>query len=243
MTSSDHASPRVKLENVSVRIPVFASPLHRSLKHVALRAATGGLINAGAGKVPEVLALDDICLDIAAGARLGVLGHNGAGKTTLLRVIGGILTPTSGRACIQGDVSLMLNPAMGMNPEITGREFIDVQCSIMRISREEVESRQAEIVAFSELGEFIDFPVRTYSTGMQTRLTFSVATAFDAEILVLDEALGTGDADFQAKAARRFREWVERARIVVLASHSPQLIGEFCNSTMLLQHGRIVEST
>ncbi|TIW88845.1 MAG: ATP-binding cassette domain-containing protein, partial [Mesorhizobium sp.] len=140
--------------------------------------------------------------------RLGLCGHNGAGKTTLLRVLAGILKPTSGTAAITGDTAVLIKPSMGLSPELTGREFIRLQSLMAGISPREVEQQIDSIIDFSELGDFIDLPVRTYSAGMQTRLSFSAVTAYPTDIVLLDEGLGTGDESFQKKARERMDHWL-----------------------------------
>lgn len=242
-TPTDMASggaPFVRLSSVSVRMPIFQASQHHSLKRKLLSVTTGGRLDVQRSRPPEVIALDNIDLTIEAGQRIGLTGHNGAGKTTLLRVIAGIFQPTSGTVEVGGKISLMIQPNMGMTPEITGIEFIHAQSRIAGATPRQIDDAIDDIIEFSELGDFIRFPIYTYSTGMQTRLGFSVATAYHAEIVLLDEGLGTGDPAFQEKAAKRFETWLEQASIVVLASHSQEMIKRYCTTTVELEHGRIV---
>lgn len=236
-------APSIALHDVVLHIPLYTSPQQRSLKQRAINMSTGGRLAFDAASVPTVVALDGVSIDLPPGTRLGLLGHNGAGKTTLLRVIAGILRPTEGLVTLRGKVSVFLNPTLGMNPEMTGREFIVIQSLISGASRDQIDDQMESIITFTELGHYIDLPVRIYSAGMQTRLIFAVATAYDADIVLLDEGLGAGDQSFQEKAARRFDEWLDRAGIVVLASHSRPLIDRICNRQIRLEHGRIIDDT
>lgn len=236
------ADPQITLENVSVHIPIYSAPQHHSMKQRAMNISTGGRIATGSKSIPYIVALDSISLDMPSGSRLGLVGHNGAGKTTLLRTIAGILKPTGGRVYLQGRPSIFINPSLGMNPEITGREFIEIQSYISGVSRSEIKAKMQSIVEFTELNEFIDLPIRTYSAGMQTRLSFAVATAYEAEIVLLDEGLGTGDATFQEKATKRLETWLGQAGIVVLASHSNELVNSICDRVVELDHGKILQS-
>ncbi|ESW92239.1 ATP-binding cassette domain-containing protein [Mesorhizobium sp. M1060] len=232
--------PSIHLSDVTVRIPVWSAPANRSLKQAALRFTTGGRLLAGDSGRFEVAALDGVSLDLKPGTRLGLSGHNGAGKTTLLRVLAGILKPTSGTAVINGDSAVLITPSMGLSPELTGREFIRLQSLMTGIAPREIERQTESIIEFSELGDFINLPVRTYSSGMQTRLSFSVVTAYPTDIVLLDEGLGTGDASFQKKARERMEHWLNNAAIVVLASHSDALIRSMCSSAVFLEKGRVV---
>lgn len=232
--------PSIQLTNVTVRIPIWSAPANRSLKQAALRFTTGGRLLAGGSGRFEVAALDGVSLDLQAGTRLGLCGHNGSGKTTLLRVLAGILKPTTGTALIEGDTAVLIMPSMGLSPELTGREFIRLQSLMTGIAPKDVDRQIDSIIEFSELGDFIDLPVRTYSTGMQTRLSFSVVTAYPTDIVLLDEGLGTGDESFQKKARDRMEHWLNNAAIVVLASHSDALIRSMCNSAVYLEKGRIM---
>jgi ABC-type polysaccharide/polyol phosphate transport system ATPase subunit len=185
----------------------------------------------------EVDALKDIDLTIRRGERVGLIGHNGAGKSTLLKVIGGIYPPTTGTVSVVGHVCPMFEFATGFEMEQTGWENIRIRGMLLGMSAEELNRKISEIAAFSELGESLDHPVRTYSTGMFIRLAFAVSTSVEPEILLLDEVIGAGDASFSDKAARRLREFVKQGQILVLASHNLQLLEEFCERTLWVDHG------
>jgi len=189
----------------------------------------------------SVTALDGVSLDLVNGDRVGLVGHNGSGKSTLLRTLAGIYAPIRGSIRIEGRVSTVFGLGAGMEPELTGYENIVRMGMMLGASRAEAESRIADIETFSELGDFLSVPVRTYSDGMRTRLAFGVATAAHPDILLIDEVLGAGDAEFQQRAACRMADFIERSSIVVLASHSPELIQRYCNRIVHLQHGRLVE--
>ena len=169
------------------------------------------------------------------------MGHNGAGKSTLLRVLAGVYTPNSGTVRVDGKVSPLLNAAPGLDPEDSGYENIKTCGMFLGMSADELDRKLPEIAEFSELGEYLDLPIRTYSTGMVTRLCFAIATAIDPDILLLDEGIAAGDARFASRAESRMRALIERTRILVLASHSETLIRALCNRGVLLEKGRVVE--
>jgi ABC-type polysaccharide/polyol phosphate transport system ATPase subunit len=171
---------------------------------------------------------------------LGIIGHNGAGKSTLLRICAGVYEPANGRVLIEGRVSPLFNTAPGLDPDDTGFENI-ITCGLfLNMTREEIANKIEDIGAFSELGEYLSLPVKTYSAGMLTRLGFAIATAIDPEILVLDEGLGAGDARFAEKAQKRVDALVERSSILILASHSDALIQSLCNRAILMDSGGII---
>ena len=172
---------------------------------------------------------------------MGLIGHNGAGKTTLLRVMAGAYHPTSGRMYVEGRLTPLLNLTPGMETEDTGLDNITTIGMLLGMSREYITSKTQQIVEFSELGDYIHLPVRTYSTGMQARLAFSIATSLDPGILLLDEGIAAADAAFSEKASQRVKELTSRTEILVLASHSDSLIDEMCDRAALLHHGKLVE--
>jgi len=226
------------LENVTVDFPVYGS--QKSFRG-ALRSATGGLIKREGQhqKRVTVRALDGISLTLKHGDRLGIMGHNGAGKSTLLRVCAGIYDPTGGHVFIGGRVSPLFKHAPGIDPDDTGYENI-ITCGLfLGMTPDEIAHKTSDIEQFSELGDYLSLPVRTYSVGMLTRLGFAIATAIDPEILVLDEELGTGDARFAELAKQRVDALIERSSILVLASHSNTLIRSLCNRVILMHGGRI----
>lgn len=228
----------IDFDKVCVDFPIF-NATNRSLKNTIMQSATGGRVDFGA-KETIVRSLDNVSFKINPGDRVGLIGHNGAGKSTLLRVLSRVYVPTSGRAVISGSIGSLVDISLGIDPEATGRENILLRGVLMGLKRSEVLSRMNEIVEFSELGNFIDVPVRTYSSGMHLRLAFSVSTIIRPEILVMDEWLSVGDDKFNQKAAKRLEEMVEQSQILVIASHSRQLVEQVCNRVLWFEHGKLI---
>lgn len=231
-------SVRIKGENICVDYPIFNGP-HRSLKKNLLRVATGGRISRDAGRGVTVRALDGIDLDIREGERIGLTGHNGSGKSTLLRVLAGVYEPTEGRLEVCGRVASLLDISIGMDVEASGLENIFLKGLLLGFSRNDIQRKVEEITDFSGLGEYIDMPVRTYSSGMVMRLAFSIATSIEADILLMDEWLSVGDADFVKKAEDRLKSLIHRTPILVIASHSKEILQEVCSRVLRLEGGRI----
>jgi len=227
----------IELKSVIVDFPVYGANA-RSVKNSLLRISTGGKLGAD-NNIISVRALDNVSFRLEHGDRLGIIGHNGSGKSTLLRVLAGIYEPTSGWCYVEGKVSALLDVMLGMDPESTGYENILLRGIIMGLTREEIESKKDEIAAFTDLGGYLALPVRAYSTGMQLRLAFGIATAILPEILVLDEIVGTGDAAFMDKAQTRFSSIVEASHILVLASHDLNIIEKLCTKVLWLNAGQI----
>ncbi|MDD1723561.1 MAG: ABC transporter ATP-binding protein, partial [Methanospirillum sp.] len=186
-------------------------------------------------------ALQDISFEIPAGTTLGILGQNGSGKSTLLSILAGVLEPSAGSFEIHGKVSAILELGSGFHPEFSGRDNVYMYGSIMGLSKEAIDTRYAEIVRFSELGEFIDQPLRTYSSGMIVRLAFSVAVNVNADILIVDEALAVGDAIFQHRCFRKIREMQEAGKTILYVGHDTEAVRNLCTSALLLDSGRIIE--
>lgn len=232
-------SVRIKGENICVDYPIFNGP-HRSLKKNLLRVATGGRISRDAGRGVTVRALDGIDLEIQEGERIGLTGHNGSGKSTLLRVLAGVYEPTGGRLEVHGRVASLLDISIGMDVEASGLENIFLKGLLLGFSRNDIQRKVEEITDFSGLGEYIDMPVRTYSSGMVMRLAFSIATSIKADILLMDEWLSVGDADFVKKAEDRLKSLIHRTPILVIASHSKEVLQEVCSRVMRLEGGKIV---
>jgi lipopolysaccharide transport system ATP-binding protein len=226
---------QLTLHNAAVDFPIYGGR-SLSLRHALASAATGGRIGSESG-VTVVEALRDVSLDLRDGDRLGVVGHNGAGKSTLLRVLAGIYAPTRGSYFRQGSIASLIDPMLGIEPDATGYENIALRGVLMGISRREMARLTPDIAEFSGLGDYLDMPVRAYSTGMTMRLGFSIATAVRSDILLMDEWLSVGDADFRKQSEDRLREVVASTGILVLASHSPELINRECNSVVELAHG------
>lgn len=227
----------ISCRNVSVRFPVYGVD-GRSLKKHLARVAVGGRLGAAGWRSTEVLALDGLNLELRAGDRLGLLGHNGSGKTTLLRTLAGAYEPEEGSVEIHGRIAALLDLHLGIDPSATGYENIRLRGRLAGLSAREIRLRMDEIAAFTGLGEFLAMPVKTYSAGMKARLAFAAATAAGADVLLMDEWIAVGDADFQRQARRRLQEMVERAGILVLASHDPEIIRLHCNKVMRLEGGR-----
>jgi ABC-type polysaccharide/polyol phosphate transport system ATPase subunit len=199
---------------------------------------TGGTIG-GTGRTRFVTALDGVSFELKAGDRLGLVGANGSGKTTLLKVLYGIYDLTSGSLEVNGRVDALFNISLGFRAEATGRRNILLRGLINGWSKDEIDARTEEIIEFSELGEFIDMPFKSYSQGMAARLAFATATSLEPEILLMDEWIGAGDQSFQDKAKRRMAELAGKAGIIVLASHNPALIKSTCNKILQLESGRV----
>jgi lipopolysaccharide transport system ATP-binding protein len=227
----------ISLKNVAVNFPIYGAGA-ASLKKTLAASVTGGRFGKETG-VTVVQALSDINLELKSGDRLGLIGHNGAGKSTLLRALAGVYEPSSGEFKREGSVSSLIDPSLGIEPDATGIENIMLRGLVMGMSKKEIDKRTPEICEFSGLGQYVNMPVRTYSTGMLMRLAFSISTSVESDILLMDEWLSVGDADFTEKAEKRMRDVVSKSGILVLASHSPQLIAKECNMVLRLSHGRI----
>jgi ABC-2 type transport system ATP-binding protein/lipopolysaccharide transport system ATP-binding protein len=228
----------ISLRNVTVDFPIY-NARGRSLKANVLRRV-GGRIGGQDGETVTVEALRGIDLELRPGDRLALVGHNGAGKSTLLRVLAGAYEPSRGVAEIHGKVSSLLDMTMGMDPELTGRENIVLRGIFLGMTFREITDLAPSIEEFSELGGFVDLPMRTYSSGMTLRLAFAVSTAVQPDILLLDEMISVGDAEFASKARLRIEQVMENSRIFVLASHDPQMLQRYCNRAILLREGQIV---
>lgn len=227
----------VTFQNVCVDFPIY-NARNRSLKNAVMQAATGGMVDFGA-KRTIIRSLNNVSFDLKPGDRVGLVGHNGAGKSTLLRTLGRVYEPTSGTVEIKGEVGSLVDISLGINKEATGRENIYIRGALLGLSRRQLDENFDEIVEFSELGDFIDMPVRTYSSGMHLRLAFSVSTIIRPEILLMDEWLSVGDASFNEKARKRMTDLVEASDILVIASHSRKLIEDTCNRVFWFEHGML----
>lgn len=186
-----------------------------------------------------VLALNHLSFHFKQGQRIGLIGRNGSGKSTLLRALGGIYTPTSGTLQTEGQISSLFNINLGIQPDASGRENIYIRCLLKGWSRQEIEARIPDIVAFSDLKDVIDLPLRTYSDGMRMRLLFAIATTASPEILLLDEWIGAGDANFRKKATDRMNSLVDKAGITVIASHNRNLLKQVCDLGLWLHNGKM----
>jgi len=227
------------LHDVWVEFPIYQGG-SRSLKKALLANTTQGNLMEDALHRVTVTALRDVNLNIDDGDRLAIIGHNGAGKSTMLKVLAGIYQPTRGWSETSGKVTALLTASLGLNAEATGRENIIMRGMFMGVHPREMESKIDEVAEFTELGAYLDMPVRTYSSGMMVRLSFAASTAIPPEILLMDEWLAAGDASFLSKAQKRLEKFIGHSSILVLASHSMPLLEEWCNRAILLDHGRIV---
>jgi ABC-type polysaccharide/polyol phosphate transport system ATPase subunit len=229
----------LRLQDVSVEFPIYQAS-SRSLKKLLLASSTRGNLGRDANDRINVRALTNVSFEIGNGERLAVIGLNGAGKTTLLKVLAGVYEPTHGRFTSSGRVSSLLDIHVGLNVDATGRENIILRGMYMGIHPREMRLRAAEVAEFTELGEYLDMPVRTYSAGMMIRLAFAASTCIPPDILIMDEWLTAGDAQFLEKAQRRVEAFVRTSSILVLASHSLELVEQWCNRGVLLHEGRAV---
>lgn len=227
----------IKLTDVTIDIPVLDA--HRSFRSGIASKFTGGKIQHNQKKV-VVRALYRMNLNVAPGDRVGIIGHNGAGKSTLLRVAAGIYQPTGGIVERQGRVTTLFNPSVGMDMDDTGYHNIINIAAFIGVSRRQIRSKIDDIVEFCELGEFIDLPVRIYSSGMMVRLGFAVATATEPELLIMDEGIGAGDARFADKAQARLDKFFARTNTMLFASHSTDQIRKLCNRAIILEHGSLI---
>jgi homopolymeric O-antigen transport system ATP-binding protein len=226
----------IMTKDACVDFPIFDAK-SRSLKKTVMGLVGGNI--ASDSKVPVIEALRDISVTLEHGARVGLVGHNGAGKSTLLRLLSGIYEPTRGVAEIRGRVAPVFDLGVGMDPEISGLENIMIRGLFLGMTRKQMEERVDDIADFTELGDFLRMPLRTYSTGMRVRLALGVVTSIDPEILLLDEGIGAVDAAFLEKSKQRLSELVGRSGLLVFASHSDEFLRELCDSAIWMEHGQI----
>jgi lipopolysaccharide transport system ATP-binding protein len=228
----------INFRDVSIEFPIF-NATSRSLTSKLLQIATGGKLDSDASGRVLVRALTDVSFKLNEGDRVGLLGHNGAGKSTLLRALSGVYAPTRGSVSIQGQVGSLIDVGLGINLEATGRENVFIRGQLLGLTNSQIASKYDEIVAFTELGDFMEVPVRTYSSGMHLRLAFAVSTVVRPEILLMDEWLSVGDEGFKAKAEHRLTEMVSETKILAIATHSRALVEKVCNRVIWLEHGQI----
>jgi lipopolysaccharide transport system ATP-binding protein len=230
---------RIVAKNIVVEFPIYGTS-SRSLKKTFIRAATGGLLARDSSDRVVIRAINGLSFDFREGDRVGIVGHNGSGKSTLLRTMAGAYEPVSGGIEVKGNVTSMLSITLGMDNDASGYENIFLRATIMGLRRREIEPLVDEICEFSELGDYIHMPLRTYSSGMAMRLAFAISTSMPSDIVLMDEWMSVGDTDFSYKAQARLESMVDQAKIMVLASHDLQLIRKNCNKLMHLSHGEIV---
>ena len=225
----------ISVTGLTLRFPVYGVDAKSLKKHLA-RVTVGGSLGRSHGAT-EVTALKGLNLELRAGDRLGLIGHNGSGKTTLLRALSGAYEPDDGQIEVNGRIAALLDLSLGVDPSATGLDNIRLRGRIAGLSAREIAGKMDEIAAFTGLGPFLAMPMKTYSAGMQARLAFAVATAVEADVLLMDEWIAVGDAEFQKLAHRRLLDLVERAGILVLASHEVDLLRLYCNKVMRLDGG------
>lgn len=228
----------ISVKNLTVEFKVYGSN-SRSIKKKILSQATGGRIAQGENDTISVKALDNVSLEIKEGDRIGLVGHNGAGKSTFLRTLSGIYQPVSGSIEIAGKVSALFSPSAGMDKEATGIENIYLRGFVLGLTRAEIDQKIDEIANFTELGDFLHLPVRTYSAGMYSRLGFAISTSISPDILLIDEGIGTGDAKFMKKMQERLDDAYASTKILLLASHNKSMLNEKCSKLIFFNKGRI----
>ena len=226
----------IEIQSATVDYPIFDVGT-RSFKSQFFHM--GGAIQRGPRHV-SIRALEDITLSMAEGERVGIVGLNGAGKSTLLRLLAGIYEPSRGRVAVRGTVAPLFDIMVGIDPDATGRENIRIRGLLLGLSPRQIAACEDEVVAFSELADYIHMPIRTYSVGMRLRLAFALATAYEPEILLVDELIGVGDARFMQQAQTRLARHVMSARILVLATHATEVMRQLCTRGILLHQGRLV---
>ena len=220
----------IKLDQASVEIPIYSNH-NRSIKNSLLKNFTKDKV------LPHsVKALNNITLNLKDGDRLGVMGPNGAGKSTLLRTLAGVYHPTSGSIDVSGSIASLIDISLGMDAEATGYENIRMRGIMMGMKLKQIKTIEEEIAEFTELGNFLELPIRTYSTGMHMRLGFAVSTTVPADIILMDEWLSVGDSDFLIKAEKRLHDYIQKSSILVIASHSEDLISKLTNQILRLEH-------
>ncbi|MCE2594045.1 ABC transporter ATP-binding protein [Motilimonas cestriensis] len=229
----------IKINNASVEFPIFDAQ-NRSIKSEIMKLGKRGIISSDSnGKHVTIKSLDSVSLSLEHGDKLGLIGNNGAGKSTLLKLISGIYEPSKGSITRKGKIVPLLDIALGMDDDSTGYQNIKLRGLLLGMTPAEIDSKRLEIAEFTELEDYLNLPIRTYSMGMRIRLAFAISTAVDPDVLLLDEVIGTGDASFIQKAEKRFNELKDRAKVIVLASHDNAVIRRICNKTAWLEGGKI----
>ena len=225
----------VRIEDLSIKYTINVDN-KRTLKNAVMRASKGEKV-----RTRTVEAVKNLTLDVPHGAVLGIVGANGAGKSTLMRSIAGILPPTDGRVMVNGKVSTLLALGVGFNPALSGRDNIILGGLAAGLTRDEIEAKTEEIIDFAALSEnFIDMPIRTYSSGMYSRVAFSVAIAMTPDILLLDESLSAGDATFKEKSFLKMRQMCDEARTIIIVSHAISSINSLCTDAIWLHKGQLI---
>ena len=230
----------IRASNLVVEFPIYGMTGNRSFKKSLINIATGGVLAKDATNRVLVRALDNLNFEFHEGDRVGLVGHNGSGKSTLLQVLAGIYEPAAGELLVNGKITSMLGITLGMDADVTGLENIYIRGRLMGLTRSKIDTMVDGIANFAGIGDYLHLPMRTYSSGMSMRLAFAIATSVEADIILMDEWLSVGDADFVSKAKERLTDLVGKARLVVIASHDHAMIAEQCNIVIRLEHGKIV---
>jgi len=240
------ADPVISVANVSKAYRIWESPAARLT--APLLESAGRVLPAGAGRwlrnraaasYRDFWALRDVSFAVRPGESVGIIGRNGSGKSTLLQIIAGTLQPTAGAVRVNGRVAALLELGSGFNPDFTGRENVYLNAAVLGLARREVDERFDQIAAFADIGDFIDQPVKTYSSGMFVRLAFAVQTAVEPQVLIVDEALSVGDVFFQQRCYERMRQLRDKGVCIVLATHDLGAVQQFCASTLVFRRGRV----
>lgn len=232
--------PELILQNVCLEYPVYDAARRSLTTSVTRSLSIGGQIKRGK-RGASILALDNISLDFQHGDRVAIFGHNGAGKTSLLKLLSGFYEPTQGSITRDGKVSALLSLMAGMDVNISGYDNIVLCCMLHGISREQALLKTDDIAEFSELGSYLELPLRTYSSGMRLRLSFAICTSIECDILLMDEWIGAGDQSFLEKAKTRLSEFVFRSSILVFATHNPDAARQLCTKAIFLEHGQVLK--
>lgn len=226
---------RIELTNVNLHYASVA------FKERSIKTMLSSLLTSDSGvKIADIHALKDVNLTIQPGERVGLLGHNGAGKSTFLKMLAGLYPITSGVRTVEGTVRSLFDISLGFEPDASGRENILYRGLLLGLTPKYMKSIQSEIIDFADIGEFIDYPIKTYSAGMQVRLAFAISTSVGGDILLLDEVIGAGDANFMGKARRRITDLIEKAEILVLASHDFSTLSSICTRGLVFHHGKVI---
>jgi lipopolysaccharide transport system ATP-binding protein len=232
---------KIKVRALTVDLPIIGYNA-RSLRRFVVNLGIGGAARKVGNDQVVIRALEGVSFDVNEGERLGIYGHNGSGKSTLLRALAGIYAPTSGTVAVTGQIASLLETTFGLNVDSTGRENIRLLLTYRGFSPSQIADMRGHIEEFTELGSYLELPVRTYSSGMLARLGFAVATCYEPDVLLMDEWLGAGDENFVQKAKKRVDTFVDRANVVVLASHSRELLKLICNKVIVLEQGKPILS-
>ncbi len=227
----------IDLANITLEYPVY-NYSSLSLKSTIVSLASSGAINRMSASSVKVTSIDDLSIKLRHGDRLAIVGGNGAGKTSLLKVISGIYDPSRGKRVVHGHITTLLGTGFGLDDEATGYQNIILGGIALGYTRKQMIACFDEIAGFTQLGDFLNMPLRTYSAGMRAQLAFAIATCKDPEILIIDEGIGAGDAQFMKKANARIDKFVSASNILVMASHSEDLLERFCNKCLYMQRGR-----